>query len=50
MFFVASLGKILDALQGGVDMSSAAPYDVAFKFMKDMLDKAEKLILGQTTS
>jgi oligoendopeptidase F len=35
---------------GGVDMSTAAPYNVAFKSMKDALDKAEKLILGQTTS
>ncbi len=31
---------------GGVDMSSAAPYGIAFKSMKEALEEAEKLIQG----
>jgi len=35
---------------GGVDMSSAAPYSLAFKSMRDALEKAEKLIQGMGNS
>ncbi len=34
---------------GGVDMSTAAPYNVAFKSMQDALEKAEKLVQGMTS-
>ncbi|WP_141732529.1 oligoendopeptidase F [Oligoflexus tunisiensis] len=35
---------------GGVDMSSAAPYSIAFKSMLDALDQAEKLVEGMETT